>query len=112
VQRKINLGGSDRVVPSNLVLRAADGTRDGLVRLRPFAVPTPAPGPCERVSPDSCLPGPPPAGWLPSDATGSWDWEHQPPQVLVWRGTRFVPLAGAAIATIVAETAAQRAALR
>jgi hypothetical protein len=46
------------------------------------------------------------------DPAGSWDWEHQPPQVLVWRGARFVPLADAAVAAITAETTAERAAVK
>jgi hypothetical protein len=112
VQATVHLGGADLVVPSHLVLRAADGKRDGIVRLRPFAVPAPAPAPCKPITPDACRPGPPPAGWLPMDPDGSWDWEHQPPQVLVWRGARFVPLADAAVAAITAETAAERAAVK
>lgn len=109
----VHLGGADLVVPSHLVLRAADGKRDGIVRLRPFTVPAPATrGRCKGPTPDACLPGSPPAGWLPTDPAGSWDWEHQSPQVLVWRGARFTPLADAAVAAITAETAAERAAVK
>jgi hypothetical protein len=112
VQLTVHLGGADLVVPSHLVLRAADGKRDGIVRLRPFAVPAPPRGHCKPTTPDDCRPGPPPGGWLPMDPAGSWDWEHQPPQVLVWRGARFVPLADAAVAAITAETTAERAAVK
>jgi hypothetical protein len=48
-------------------------------------------------------------GW-PQEG-GSWDWEHEPPQVLVWRGTRFVPLPRAELSAIISETAAERAPL-
>lgn len=109
VRFTVHLGGADVVVPSHLVVRAADGKRDGIVRLRPFAVPAPVVGRCKPTVPGECLPGPPPAGWLPTDPAGSWDWEHQAPQVLVWRGARFAPLPDAAVAAIAAETTAERA---
>lgn len=92
------------------VLRAADGKRDGIVRLRPFVAAVTAGPPCVPVSPDSCLPGPPPVGWWPQH-DGSWDWEHEPPQVLVWRGTRFVPLPRAELSAIISETVTERAPL-
>jgi hypothetical protein len=35
----------------------------------------------------------PVVGWWPLNGVAHWDWEREPPQILVWRGERFAPIA-------------------
>src|SRR5262249_25380619 len=85
----VTLDGRRRELPGAPAVPAADGPRDGIVRLRPFSRPAGPPAPCPpSAPPDACSPGPPPQGWWPV-TEGSWDWEHQPPQILVWRGGKL-----------------------
>jgi hypothetical protein len=106
----VTLAGSRRELPSDVVVRGADGARDGIARLPPLNRPVPRHAPCEPVSPDACMPSPPPVGWWPVYYEAHWDWEHEPPQILAWRGERFAPIRAARLAEIIAETAAARAA--
>jgi hypothetical protein len=106
----VTIAGARRELPSDVVVRGADGARDAIARLPPLSRPVPRHAPCEPVSPDACLPSPPPVGWWPVSYEAHWDWEHEPPQILVWRGDRFAPIRAARLAEIIAETAAARAA--
>ncbi len=107
----VRIGGQLREVPASEVYRGADGKRDGIVRLRPFAERA-RPAPCVPTTPDSCLPSGPPAGWWIRSGDGSWDWAHERPEIVVWRGGgHFAALPKAVIDAIIDETVAARAPL-
>jgi hypothetical protein len=101
----VTIAGTRRELPSDVVVRGADGARDGIARLPSLCVPA-APW---QVSPDACPSSRPPKGWWPVADEVYWDWENEPPQILVWRGERFAPISASRLAAIVAETAALRA---
>lgn len=106
----VAIAGTRRELPSDVVVRAADGARDGIARLPPLCEPGAPGAPSVPVSPDACLPSGPTKGWWPVAGEVHWDWEREPPQILVWRGERLAPIRAARLAEIVAETAALRAA--
>jgi len=106
----VTLAGARRALPSDVVVRGADGARDGIARLLPLCWPGAPGAPSAQVSPAACLPSAPANGRWPVAGEVEWDWEHEPPQILVWHGARFAPISASQLAAIVAETAAARAA--
>jgi hypothetical protein len=107
------IGGVLRKLPSDLVVRAASGDRDGVIR--PLSFQTHVTTPCNAAdNPNTLLDCElqPPAGFVRADTCGPWDWEKHPPEMFVLgAGTTFVALPAAAAAKITAATAAARKAL-
>jgi hypothetical protein len=105
----VRIAGQLHELPSSQIYRGADGARDGIVRLRPFARRAGRVR-CDPTEPLGCL-GLPPVGWWVRSNDESWDWEHDRPEILVLRGGQLVPLAKPALDAIISETAAPRAQL-
>lgn len=111
---RVFLGGALRTLPSDLVVRAVSGDRDGVIR--PLSFRTHVSTPCNAAdNPNTLLDCElqPPAGFVRADTCGPWDWDKHAPQMFVLgAGTTFVALPAAAAAKIVTATAADRATLR
>jgi len=110
----VMVGGAMRALPSDLVVRAVVGDRDGVLRTpsseKPHVI-----TPChDSDDPNTRLDCgfQPPAGYVKADSCGPWDWDKHAPQIVAFGTSSFAPVASAAVSTIVAATKAERAALK
>jgi hypothetical protein len=109
----VMLGGAMRALPSDLVVRAAAGDRDGIVR--PQASQPHVTTACHGGDPNSLLDCElqPPAGYVKAATCGPWDWDKHPPQIVALGATTsFAPITRAAVTAIVTATVTERAALQ
>jgi len=109
----VMLGGAMRALPSDLVVRAVVGDRDGVVRTQSFSKPHVVTA-CHDSDPNTQLDCElqPPAGYVKADSCGPWDWDKHPPQIVaLGAATAFAPMSRAGVVAIVAATAEDRAAL-
>lgn len=107
------LGGAMRALPSDLVVRAVVGDRDGVLRT-PSSDQPHVTTPChDDHDPNTRLDCElqPAAGYTKADSCGPWDWDAHPPQIVALGTTSFAPVPRAAVTAIIAATKASRAAL-
>jgi hypothetical protein len=109
---KVMVGGVMRALPSDLVVRAAVGDRDGVVgtQTTPHVM-----MPCHSTDPNTQLDCElqPPADYVRADSCGPWDWDKHPPQIVALGTTSsFTPITRAAVTAIVRATKDDRTALQ
>ena len=101
----VMLGGAMRALPSDLVVRAVVGDRDGVVQTsaKPHEVTA-----CRDNDPNARLDCElqPPAGYVKASC-GPWDWDKHAPQIVVLDAAT----SRTDVAAIVAATASDRAAM-
>ena len=110
----VMLGGALRALPSDLVVRAVVGDRDGVLRT-PWSEQPHGTTPCHQGDdPNTYLDCElqPPVGYVKADSCGPWDWDKHAPQIVALGTTSFAPVTRAAVTTIVAATKDDRAALQ
>lgn len=109
----VMIGDTMQALPSDLVVRAAAGNRDGIVHTRSVSKPHVVTA-CRESDPNTQLDCElqPPAGYVKVDACGPWDWDKRAPQIVALGASKtFAPVSRAAVSAIVATTAVDRAAL-
>jgi hypothetical protein len=107
----VMFGGAKRALPSDLVVRAAVGDRDGVVRMQ--ASQPHVTTPCHFSDPNtqSDCEMQPPEGYVKASC-GPWDWDKHAPQIVALGTSSFGPIPRAAVTTIVTATKDERAALQ
>jgi hypothetical protein len=110
---RVLIGGALRSIPSDLVIRAASGNRDGVVRPTSFkAHVTEACNAADDPNTRLDCELQPPAGYVRADTCGPWDWDkHRPQMFVLGADAAFVALPAAAAAKLLVATAADRAAM-